>query len=290
MKVLKKVLAGVGIVLVVLIVVVVLFLGQVVKTAIETVGPQVAGVEMTLDKASINLLAGDVKIKGLVIGNPEGFKTPSLMELSQFVVDLDMGSLFTDTIVIKQIHIDGPQITYERGLRASNLSALQDNLASDEEADPAEEPEEKPAKKKSDKPAKKVVIEDFLFENGKVNVSITLAGGKQMTVPLAPIHLENIGKDSGGASITEIVNEVIGAITKSVGQAVAASGDLAGDALKGAGDLTADAAKGVTDAATSATKGATDAAAGAAKGATDAAAGAAKSLKKLGGGLFGGKE
>ncbi len=278
MKILKKVLIAVAAVLVVLIVVVVLFLGQVVKSAVETVGPQVAGVEISLESARVYLLLGDVKLKGLVIGNPEGFKTPSAIELAQFVIDLDMGSLFTDTIVIKQIHIDGPQITYERGLKTSNLAQIQKNLAPDEEK-PEKEKSDEP-KEKSDKPAKKVVIDDFLFENGKVNISIALAGGKKLTIPLAPIHLEDIGKDSEGASITDIINEVFGAIMKSVGDAIAASGDLAGDALKGATGMATDAAKGATGMAGDAAKGATDMAGDATKGATEG-------LKKLGGGLFG---
>ncbi len=272
MKVLKKILIGIGALLVVLVVVVALFLGPIIKTSVETIGPQVAGVEMTLEKAGINLLTGNVKLKGLIIGNPEGFKTPSLMELGQFVVDLDMGSLLTDTIVIKKIHIDSPQITYEQALRSSNFSTLLKNLAPDEKA-PAEEPEEKVAKKKA--AAKKVVIEDFLFENGKVNVSITLAGGKQLTVPLATIHLEDIGKETDGASITEVVTEVFGAISKSVASAVTASGDLAGDALKGTSDLAGDALKGTGDLIKDPTK------------SVDAVKDAGSALKKGLGGLLG---
>ncbi len=274
MKVFKKVLIGIGVVLVVLVVVVALFLGPIIKTSVETIGSQVAGVEMTLEKAGVNLLTGNVKIKGLIIGNPEGFKTPSLMELNQFVVDLDMGSLFTDTIVIKKIHIDGPQITYEQALRSSNFSTLQKNLAPDKKAED-KEPEEKVAKKKK-APAKKVVIEDFLFENGKVHISITLAGGKKLTVPLATIHLEDIGKEADGASVTEVVNEVFGAITKSVGQAVATSADFAGDLAGDAGEML----KGGAGAATDAAKDVGGAA-------TDAAKGAADSIKKGIGGLFG---
>jgi uncharacterized protein involved in outer membrane biogenesis len=270
MKILKRVLVTVAVLLVVVLVVVVLFLGQLVKTAVERVGPQFAGVEMSLESARVYLLLGDIKLTGLVIGNPEGFKTPSAVELAQFVVDIDMGSLFTDTIVIKKIHIDGPQITYERGLKTSNLTQIQENLAPAEEK-PKKEESEAP-KEKSDKPAKKVVIDDFFLENGKVSVSIALAGGKKLTVPMAPMHLTDIGKDSDGASITDIVNEVYGAIMASVGNAVSASGDLAGDALKGAGGMATDAAKG----------------AGGAAG--DAAKGATKGLKKLGSGLFGGKK
>jgi len=241
MKTLKKVFIGIGIVLVVLIVVVALFLGPIIKTGVETAGPKIAGVDITLEKAGINLLSGNVKLKGLVIGNPEGFKTPTAMELGQFVVDLKMGSLFTDTIVIKRIHIDGPQITYEQGLKGNNLGRLQKNLASGEEKPKEEKPEE--PKEKPDKAAKKVVVDDFLFENGKIHVSMTIAGGKKLTVPLAPIHLENIGKDEGGASLAEITSEVLNAIIQSAGDAVAASGDLASDALKGTGELVKDPGK-----------------------------------------------
>ena len=285
MRVLKKLLVGIGIVLIVLIVVVVMFLGQVIKAGVETVGPQVAGVDMTLEKASVNLLAGNIHLKGLVIGNPEGFKTPSAMELGQFVIDLDMASLLSDTIVVKQIHIDGPQVTYEQGLTGNNLGRLMKNLEGDK---PKEEKpkEEKPEKPTSDKPAKKVVIEDFLFENGQINVSITLAGGKQLTVPLPPIHLEDIGKESDGASVTEVISEVMGAITGAVGDAVAASADVVGDLAGDAAEAAGAAAGAAADAAGDAAGAATDAVKDVGGAAADAAKGAAEGLKKLGGGLF----
>jgi len=275
MKVLKKVLIGVGAVLVVLIVVVVLFLGQVVKTTVEKVGPQVTGVDVSLERARVYLLLGDIKLKGLVIGNPEGFKTPSAMELGRFVIDLDMGSLFTDTIVIKEILIDGPQVTYERALRSSNLGQIQKNMEPKEKDKPAKETKEgKPAK--ADKgPGKKIVIEDFLFENGQIHVSTPLAGGKDLTVPLPKIHLEDIGKGSGGASVSEVVNQLFGAIAKSAGKAVASSADIADDAGKVLKDVGGDA---------------TDAAKELSGSAADAAKGVGGSIKKLGGSLFGGKK
>lgn len=241
----KKILAILLATLLVLLVVLLFFLGHIIKAAVETVGPQVTGVSVTLDKAGINLLSGSVQLKGLVIGNPEGYKTPSAMELGHFVVDLDMRSLLTDTLVIRKIHIDAPQITYEQGLKGNNLGRLQKNLAPAEERPEAETPAspDKPA----GKPAKKIVIEDFLLENGKIHVSMTLAGGRKLTLPLPPVHLQNIGTGSQGASIAEVVNKVLGAVISATADAVAASGDLAGDALKGAGDAAADAVKGTAD-------------------------------------------
>lgn len=218
---------------------------------------------MSVEKVGVNLLTGMVHIKALVIGNPEGFNTPSAMELGEFKLDIAMGSLFTDTIVIKQILINAPQITYEKGLKSSNLSTLQANLAPKEPAAPKAEAAPEPEKKKG--PAKKVIIDDFQLTDAKVNVTITALGGKKMTLPLPDIKMQNIGRDSGGTSPAEVVSEVFDSVTKAVADAVASGGAMAGDALKGA----------------------TGAATDAAKGATDAAKGAADSIKKGIGGLLG---
>lgn len=277
----KKILSIVGIVVLVLVVVVVLFLGQIIKAAIETAGPKVAGVTMSVEKVRVNPLGGSVRIKGLIIGNPEGFKTPSAMELGDFRVDVRMGSLFTDTIIIKEILINAPEITYEKSLKSSNLSALQKNLAPAETDEPKEEEEEvadKPKEKKA--PAKKVVIEDFQLNDAKVHVTITALGGKKMTLPLPSIQMQDIGKDKGGTDIPEVISEVFGAISDAVVKAVAASGDFAGDAMKGAGNMAGDAMKGVGGAAT-------DAMGDVGGTATDAAKGASDALKKGIGGLFG---
>ena len=242
----KKILSIVGIVILVLVVVLVLFLGQIIKAGIETVGPQVAGVPMTVEKVRVNPLTGKVHVKALIIGNPEGFKTDSLMELGEFKLDIALGSLFTDTVVIKQILIDAPEITYEKGLRSSNISTLLDNLAPEEQ--PEEEVAEEPKEKKK-APAKKVVIEDFQLNNAKVNVTLVALGGKKMTLPLPSIQMQDIGKDSGGTDIKEVISEVFGSISDAVVKALASSGDFAGDALKDAGGAVKDVGGAATDAA-----------------------------------------
>lgn len=278
----KKILAMIGIVILVLVVVVVLFLGNIIKAGIETAGPKITGVPMSVEKVRVNPLTGNVHVKALIIGNPEGFKTDSLMELGEFNLDIALGSLFTDTILIKQILIDAPQITYEKGLRSSNIRTLMDHLA------PAEKPEKEAAAEPKEKkaPGKKVVIEDFQLNGAKVNVTITALGGKKMTLPLADIQMQDIGKDTGGTDIKEVVSEVFASISDAVVKAVASSGDMAGDALKNASGMLQDTGGTASDAVKDVGGAATDAA----KGATDAAKGAADSLKKGIGGLLGGKE
>lgn len=264
----KKIMSIIGVVVLILVVVVVLFLGQIIKTAIQTAGPKVAGVDMTVEKVRVNPFGGAVRIKGLIIGNPEGFKTPSAMELGDFKVDVRMGSLFTDTIVIKEILINAPEITYEKSLKSSNLSALQKNLAPAETDEPEEKEDVAETPKEKKAPAKKVVIEDFQLNDAKVHVTITALGGKKMSLPLPSIQMQDIGKDTGGTDIQEVISEVFGAISDAVVKAVAASGDFAGDALKGVSGSVGNVGGGATDAA---------------KSATD-------SLKKGIGGLFGKEE
>jgi hypothetical protein len=260
----KIVLIAVGVVLL-LVVVLMLSLGQIIKAGVNTAGPKLAKVPVHLNSVVVNPLTGMVRIKGLVVGNPEGFNTPSAMELNDFKLNIKMSSLFSKAIVIEEILIDAPQITYEKSLKSSNLSTLQANLAPKKEsAAPKTEPapDAKPAEKKA---AKKVIIEDFQLNGAKVHVTITALGGKKMTLPLPNIQMKDIGKDSGGASPTEVISETFDAISKAVVDAVASGGAIAGDALKDVGGAASDAAK----------------------GATDAAKGAADSIKKGIGGLLG---
>lgn len=271
-SVIKKILAIIGIVVLVLIIVLVSFLGNIIKAGIETAGPKIAGVPMSVEKVRVNPLTGNVHVKALIIGNPEGFKTESLMELGEFNLDMSLASLFTDTILIKQILIDEPQITYEKALRSSNFSKLMDNLAPAEKPD--QKTEEQPEKEKG--PSKKVIIEDFQLNGAKVHVTITALGGKKMTLPLPDIQMKDIGKGTGGTNIKEVVSEVFASIRDTVLKAVASSGEFAGDALKDAGGMIKDAGGAATD--TVKDIGGT---------ATDAAKGAADSLKKGIGGLFG---
>jgi len=268
----KKILSIVGIVVLVVIVVVVLFLGNIIKAGIETAGPKIAGVPISVEKVRVNPFTGLVQVKALIIGNPEGFKTPSAMELGEFKLDIALGSLFTDTIVIKQILIDAPEITYEKGLRSSNISTLMDNLAPEEK--PEKNVAEEPKKKKGS--GKKVVIEDFQLNNAKVHVTITALGGKKMTLPLPSIQMQDIGKDTGGTDVKEVISEVFGSISDAVVKALASSGDFAGEALKNVSGLAGDTAKDI---------GGTAKDMGGA--ATDAAKDAAGALKKGIGGLFG---
>lgn len=90
------------------------------------------GVPVTLQSADFAPFKGQLKLKGLHVGNPAGFKTAGLFELGSLDVDLDTISLFKQIVVIREIRISAPEITYERALKDSNIGQLLEQLTAKE--------------------------------------------------------------------------------------------------------------------------------------------------------------
>ncbi len=256
MKKLLKFLVVAVVVLIVAVMLLVSFgIGPIIKTGMETIGPKATGVEMTVESVKVSPLTGSAQIKGLFIGNPEGFKSKSLVELKNFEVSIDLKSLLTDTVVIRKIIIEKPLFTYERHLKTDNIKEIQKNV--ENFSGPTEEPTgeaavEKPAEEpKKKKPGKKVIIEQLAIRDAQVNLKI--AGLPTAPVPILDIEKTNIGKKGGGTSLAKAVTEIISALYESIVSAVANVGDIgemASGALKGAGDTlkgTTDSLKGVKD-------------------------------------------
>lgn len=242
MKTAKRIVIVLLIILVVILAGAVLFLGPLVKTAVEKGAPPMLGVPVTLDKPGINLLAGNINLKNLVVGNPEGYKTDYAFKLGQFKIDMDMGTLGSDTMVIKDILIDGPEIIWEAGLGNSNIGTILDNLKKKQPAEKAEEEKEEPEKEEKEG-GTKVQIDSLVISNIKLKFSAKLMGGHAATIPLPDIRLKDIGKEEeGGASIVDVLSKVMGAIADAAGAAIAGSAGLAVDGVKATGKLAAEGA------------------------------------------------
>ena len=135
-----RVLAGVAVFVAVLLLVLQYALGPIVKTTAEQLGPKVLGTRVDVTNAHMRILSGLVKLDGVVVGPPEGFDA-NVFEMQNLRVDLDTASLLggaDDPIVIRDITIEGPFVTYElKGIR-DNLHKLLSNLGADDEDEPKE--------------------------------------------------------------------------------------------------------------------------------------------------------
>lgn len=290
----KTLLKVVLLVLLALFLVLFFFGGPVIKNSINTVGPVVLKVPVTVKDVQFYPVRGLVRIDELVVGNPDGFKTDHLFNLKQLLVRLQVRSLFTDTIVVKEVSVIGPEVTYESTLTGSNIGALQKALAGEEKEAGSEEkaPAEEPAK--AETPGKKVVIEKFVFDEGLVNLSLPGMMGTAMPIPLPAIEMTDIGKDEeGGASLTDVIGEVFSAIFSAVTQVVTSSGKLIGDGAKLVGEGAVAAGGLAVDGATAAGGAAVDGAAAVGGAAVDAGKAVGRGVAAAAGGvvnLFGGSD
>ena len=225
-------------------------LDSIVKKAVESVGSSATGAEVTLNDVSISLTSGQASMNGLTVGNPPGFVTDSAIRLGGIKVVLDTSTVTSDTIVIKEVVIDGPQVTYEVGADAgSNIGAIQanvDKFAGGDASKPAA------AKPEDAGGGKKFIIERLTIREGRVEVAATFLGNNKLGADLPAITLKDIGKSSGGATSGEVAAEILDAIT---GKVIAAVGKLdldklakdAGNILDEAGKLLEGAGKGIDD-------------------------------------------
>ena len=230
------------VVLVAIVLILNFFGGRVIRHTVNVAGPLALGVPVTLEEADFRLLRGFVKLNGLKVGNPEGYKTDSLFEVDELLVDLDTRSLLGGVVHIRKIAIDGPRITYERGLTASNLSDLLEGLEKGEKTEekPADKPEEKKVAPAEEGGGVKVIIDEIDITGARLKVSLTVAQGLSAPIPLPPINLVDIGKETGGAGVMEIITRIIRAILGTVTNVITGSAKLLGDGAVAVGGAAVD--------------------------------------------------
>lgn len=249
----KRVAIGLAALIVILIVgVLVLYssLGTIITTAVNTKGPGIVQAKVHLNETVIDATSGKGSLHGLVIGNPEGFKTESAFKMDKIQIKLDTDSVTSKTIIINEIEIKAPEITYELGGSGSNIDAIQKNV----DAFVKKHVGTSKSKKKSEakEGGTRMIIDHVYVKGAKLNLSATLMGGKSMTLALPDIHLKDIGKKEKGVTPGEATKTIIRALNQAVHKAVNPLhldniGGAAGKVVTGAKDVVQGTAKGVTD-------------------------------------------
>lgn len=201
-------------------------LDAIIKKGIETAGPRILQAPVTVAKVEVKATEGRGVIEGLVIGNPQGFTTDYAFKLGRIGLELDPASLTSDTIRIKSIVIQAPEIIYEGLLGKSNLEQLQANALAFTKAG-----QQQPAGAGK----KKVVIDQLRIENGSISLSAALLQGKKLTVPLPTIELKDIGKNKE-ATMADALSETLRAINRAALPAAQKGLASLGDGLKAVGE------------------------------------------------------
>lgn len=229
----KKLLLRIGIVVVVLVVLAVvavkLFLDSAVKKGIETIGPELTKVSITLDAIHISVLSGSGSVKQLIVGNPEGYKTPTSIKVGNASLALQPLSVLGDKIIVRSIQLESAEITFEGGISKNNLNQILANVDAATSGSSAKgTANAQPAAAPSKGASRKLEVDDFLISGAKLNVSVLGMGTNATTLTLPDIHLTNLGTGPDGITVAEltkqVLHEIVSTATKSAGTALTGLG------------------------------------------------------------------
>jgi hypothetical protein len=201
-----------------------------VQSAIVKYGSAMTGASVTVQAVEIKATSGKGLIRGLVVGNPNGFKTPHAIKADLIEVEVDVSTLTKNVIVIKKITVLAPDVTYEKGDGLTNVDAIKKNIT--QYLGPG----------KSSEGGVKLIVQEFTVRDAKAQASAAWLNGKTVAIPLPNLQLHNLGQAQGGLTPGELGQEIATAVQtkltaafsfdsllKSTGRAL----DKTGKAIKG---------------------------------------------------------
>jgi len=180
-------------------------LDSLITTAVNTYGPEITGTEVRTDDVRVSFLSGEAAVKNFLLGNARGFRSAHAMKAASITVDLELGSLLGDTIVVKRIEVIQPDIIYEKRGGADNFKTI------------ARHAEQKAkyaglvsGEADKEKPGKKLLIREFIIRGGKVTLYTPDLPSGTASASIPDMHLKNVGKD--GAAPSVVFSQVLAAL------------------------------------------------------------------------------
>ncbi|MCR9259194.1 MAG: AsmA family protein [Pseudomonadaceae bacterium] len=183
--------------------------GSLVKSGIERFGPQFLGVEVEVDDVELAITEGSAAVNGFRLGNPEGFAGADMMQVDQVKVVLDTSQISDTLVVMKEVVIDGADITAIAKGQRTNFQQLLANL------DAANGSDAQATTETSDSaPGPKFIIDKFSFTNTRAALDSDVVG--QLALAIPDIRLQDIGRKSNGVTGVELAQQILKPLTASI--------------------------------------------------------------------------
>jgi hypothetical protein len=229
--------------------------------------PKLTGTDFRIDRFWINPYSGSLRIGGVKLSNPRDFGDAAAFSVSAFNMDIAVGSLLSDTVVVKDVVIEDAFVSYYSHRGTNNFEVILSNVNGSSEGNRKSADEKKSVASKSDSAGKKVIIDHLRIAGTKVKLMKS-----ELMPPLVmpPLELTDIGRKSGGATLEEAWKQIADGVMKSV--------TAAGDGLNALGGIIGGGAK---DAFGTTAKGAVDATESTINAVNDTAKKAADGMKSL---------
>ena len=186
---------------------------KIVKNLIIDQGNQALGQQVSVGKIDTSILGSSIKISNIEIKNLDGFKNKNIIQIKNINANFVLTSLFKDTIVIRDINIDGATLYYEVLI---NNKEIKDNVSSFKPAlkNPSgasakeiEASKELESKNQSKKKNKDFLINQLTINNAKINASSEFLDiNKDIT--LNKMSFNNVGTAEKSTKFKEVLQMV----------------------------------------------------------------------------------
>jgi uncharacterized protein involved in outer membrane biogenesis len=186
---------------------------KMVKNLIIDQGNQALGQQVSIGKIDTSILGSSIKISNIEIKNLDGFKNKNIIQIKNINASFVLTSLFKDTIIIKDINVDGATLYYEVLI---NNKEVKDNVSSFKPAlkNPSgasakeiEASKELESKNQSKKKNKEFLINQLTINNSKINASSEFLDiNKDIT--LNKMSFNNVGTAEKSTKFKEVLQMV----------------------------------------------------------------------------------
>jgi uncharacterized protein involved in outer membrane biogenesis len=203
---------------------------KIVKNLIIDQGTQVLGQQISLGKIDTSILGSSIKISNIEIKNLDGFKNKNIIQIKNINANFELTSLLKDTIVVKDINIDGATLYYEVLI---NNKEVKDNISlfkpalKNSAASPSKETEASrvlETKNQSKKKNKDFLINQLTINNTKINAfSEFLDINKDIN--LNKMSFNNVGNVEKSTKFKEVLQMVFANVLLNINNEII-QGDL----------------------------------------------------------------
>lgn len=201
-------------------------LDEIVREIIVTSISEATQTNVSLAQVKLNLKEGVGVLNNYQQGNPEGFQTKYAFRFDQAELDIDVGSILDDVVIIERVFINHANILYEFNDGKTNFVELKKNLDknlkkknSDKENKPIGEQDKISSQSKTQQ-SKKIIIRSFEMINTEVEAAMPFASSQTLSVQLPTIKLNNIGAKENGLLADELMRVFVDSMEKDLKRAI----------------------------------------------------------------------
>jgi hypothetical protein len=214
MKTLRRVLLGIGILVVIALVVLWLSLDGLVRAGTEKALTTALETESKVGGASISLFGGKFGLSEISVANPEGFEETTAFAVGDIGLDADLISFLGDEGHIREISIRGPQVVIEQKGGTTNLGELLDRLGKKGKAPEEKEPAPPQERKEEEKgEGKKFRVDRVFLGDTRVRLRSDYLPGGPRDLRIPDIEITDIGgEENRPVQVARIVHQILQSI------------------------------------------------------------------------------